>query len=317
MNTPKALPVLSILVMAIVLPGGVGSAAPPAAGTPATTPAAPAASRPSSTPSTSSGQAQPAYPLWDGNETVAAYARRAGIKDVQVTLALGGNVTMKLTLIPAGKFMMGGPAEANDKPRTTDPHHEVTISRPFYMGACTVTQEQYEKVIGKNPSDWKGAQSPVEMVMYNDALAFCTKVSKPGKAVRLPTEAQWEYACRAGSTTRRYYGDDPGDTQLVEYAWCATNSDGAGTHSVGQKKPNAWGLYDMYGNVFQLCSDWSAPYEGKAQTDPAGPATGAQRVMRGGSWVIMPQLYASAWRRSCSPETASHYIGFRVVMELN
>ena len=113
-----------------------------------------------------------------------------------------------------------------------------------------------------------------------------------------------------------HYGDDYTDTVLPEYAWCSNNSGGTGTHPVGQKKPNAWGLHDMYGNVFQLCSDWSAPYEDKAQTDPAGPPSGEQRVMRGGSWVIMPQLYASVWRRSFNPASESHYIGFRVVMEL-
>jgi formylglycine-generating enzyme required for sulfatase activity len=187
---------------------------------------------------------------------------------------VGPGVTMKMILIPPGKFTRGEGAY----------RHEVTISKPFYMGVTEVTQAQYEAVMGKNPSEFKGATNPVEMVSWNDATAFCKKLSeKTRQAVRLPTEAEWEYACRAGAQTAFSFGDDP--SALGDYAWHLGNSEMM-THPVGQKKPNAWGLYDMHGNVWEWCADWYVPYPKGAVTDPSGPATGnrGERVVRGGSW---------------------------------
>jgi formylglycine-generating enzyme required for sulfatase activity len=198
----------------------------------------------------------------------------------ELTLDLGGGVTMKMVLIRPGKFMMG---EGTEPPH--GPQHEVTLSKPFYMGVTEVTQAQYEAVMGTNPSAFKGATNPVETVSWNDATEFCKRLSeKTRQAVRLPTEAEWEYACRAGTQTAFSFGDS--DAALDDYAWWAKNSGGT-THPVGQKKPNAWGLYDMHGNVYEWCADWYGDYPQGSVTDPSGSATGAYgaRVLRGGSWL--------------------------------
>src|ERR1019366_4608955 len=144
------------------------------------------------------------------------------------------------------------------------------------------TEEQYEQIIGKNPSGFKGAQNPVETVSWDDAVEFCKKLSqKTGKTVRLPTEAQWEYACRAGTKTRFSFGDN--DADMGDYAWYYGNCTEHITHPAGQKKPNAWGLYDMYGNGLQWCSDFMRYYDAAAdKTDPTGPKEGNIRVQRGG-----------------------------------
>ena len=169
---------------------------------------------------------------------------------------------------------------------TTKTQHEVTITKPFYMGKYVVTQEQYEAIMGNNPSHFKGAQNPVEMVSWDDAQAFCQKLSKKsGKTVRLPTEAEWEYACRAGTSTKYYSGDSEEDLKRV--AWYEANSNDT-THPVGQKEPNKFGLYDMHGNVWQWCQDWYGDYTANEVADPQGPAQGASRVLRGGSWYHDP-----------------------------
>jgi len=203
-------------------------------------------------------------------------------------------VTMQLVLVPAGKFVMGSPATETDpehaRPKN-EVQHEVTISKAFYMGVTEVTQTQYEAVMGKNPSKFKGPTQPVDLVSWDEAVEFCKRVSiKTGKTVCLPTEAQWEYAARAGSKARYSFGDR--DADLGDYAWYIANSlDRATglrtTHPVGLKKPNAWGLYDMQGNVWEWCADWyAANYGGKDKDlDPTGPATGSIRVLRGGSWT--------------------------------
>jgi formylglycine-generating enzyme required for sulfatase activity len=150
-----------------------------------------------------------AYPLWDGKEVVAKYAKRAGLEPA-VTLDLGDGVKMEFVLIPAGKFVMGSPKDEEGKKDhdrlgkevREEPQHEVTIGKPLYMGKFEVTQEQYEKLVGKNPSAFKGAKNPVEIVYWDDAKDFCKRMSvKTGRVIRLPSEAEWEYACRAGSTT--------------------------------------------------------------------------------------------------------------------
>jgi formylglycine-generating enzyme required for sulfatase activity len=295
-----------------IISGGWRNVAFSWAETPGTQPASQSASPAS--PSAGSWQAQPAYPLWDGNESVADYAKRAGIKDVQITLTLDGNVTMKLTLIPAGKFLMGSPEGEMDRQYDEGPQHEVRISRPFYMGIYHVTQDQYEQITGKNPSRFKGAQNPVAGISWDDAVAFCTKLSqKKGRAVSLPTEAQWEYSCRAGSTSRFSFGDDA--NKLDDYAWHNGNSNKA--RPVGQKNPNDFALYDMHGNVSQWCSDWYAEtYANASQTDPTGPASDSTRVARGGSWNADPRNCRSASRGRRFPADRGDLTGFRVAMEL-
>jgi len=233
----------------------------------------------------------------------------------ELTLDLGGGVMMKLVLIPAGKFMMGSPDSEQGRIKDEGPQHEVTISKPFYMGVTEVTQAQYEAVMGTNPSDFKGATNPVERVSWNDAAEFCKKLSeKTRQAVRLPTEAEWEYACRSGTTTRFFFGDE--DSVLGDYAWYDGNS-GRTTHPVGQKKPNAWGLYDMHGNVEELCADRDGDYTKEVVTDPQGPASGEYRGLRGGAWNINPSSCRSAYRSGCTPDLRSNGYGFRVVVSVS
>jgi len=230
--------------------------------------------------------------------------------DALLTFDLGKGVTMKLVRIPAGKFMMGSPKTENGHEGREGPQRLVTISKAFYMGIYEITQSQYQSIMDKNPSKFKGPRNPVEQVSWHDATAFCAALSKKtGRAVRLPTEAQWEYACRAGTKTRFSFGDD--DKDLDAHGWYKFNS-GAKTHPVGQKKPNPAGLYDMHGNVGEWCSDWyDESYATTDTRDPKGPATGKYRVLRGGSWYNYPRWCRAAKRFKYY--TNSHF-GFRVVV---
>jgi formylglycine-generating enzyme required for sulfatase activity len=254
------------------------------------------------------------YPLWDGKETQADYARRAGIAQDEIALDLGGGVTIKCALIPAGKFIMGSPADEPNRVANEGPQHEVTISRPFCMGVYDVTQEQFQSVMGENPSHFQGPARPVDGVSWEQATEFCKRLSqKTGQTVELPTEAQWEFACRAGSRTRYCFGDD--EKQLPDYANYARTFE-AGTLPVGSKKPNAWGLFDMHGNVWEWCSDWFAnSYPAAPQVDPAGPASGERKVLRGGGWECSFRYCRSAIRYWGAPTRESIIVGFRVVVE--
>jgi formylglycine-generating enzyme required for sulfatase activity/serine/threonine protein kinase len=231
-----------------------------------------------------------------------------------LTLPLGNGIEMDLVVIPSGQFQMGSPAEESGRD-DDETQHRVTITRPFYMGIHEVTQEQYEAMMGNNPSNFKGAKDPVEQVLHDNAVAFCRELSQQtGKTVRLPTEAEWEYACRAGTTSRFSFGDS--DSSLSDHAWYSGNS-GRQTHPVGGKKPNAWGLYDMHGNVLEWCSDWSGEYPGGNSIDPKGPNNGTYRVLRGGSWFNFPQNCRSAGRFRGTPDYTSYSLGFRVVVSLD
>jgi formylglycine-generating enzyme required for sulfatase activity len=361
-----------------------------------------------------------AWPLWDGQESIAQYARRAKLEPTQ-TLNLGNGVKLELVLIPAGKFIMGTPAptpvdeegfrekvvtgqaafaagagvllvllgtvviravrrrrrpqyslarfvamtmvagagllgglhwhfsaqafiaakaeyramlaryqaaDADEKPA-----HEVTLTRPYYLGRFEVTQEQYQQVMGNNPSQFKGRDLPVECVSWDDAQEFCKKASKrpltpdslrssrPSPAggegtytVRLPTEAEWEYACRAGTRTTYYAGDTEAD--LDRAAWYYRNS-GNTTHPVGQKVPNAWGLYDVHGNVWEWVQDcYDDSYYGESpRVDPKGPASGEYRVLRGGSWNDDPDYCRAAHRHRFNPGNRDSDFGFRLALD--
>jgi formylglycine-generating enzyme required for sulfatase activity len=193
------------------------------------------------------------------------------------------------------------------------PAHGVTLTKPFYMGKFTVTQEQYQAVMGSNPSHFKGKDNPVEQVSWEDAQAFLKKLSEQTKqALRLPTEAEWEYSCRAGTTTMYYSGDTEAD--LARVAWYDGNSKST-THPVGQKEPNKFGLYDMHGNVWQWCQDWyGEDYYGKSDAEnPAGPEQGAFRLLRGGSWRNGPMDCRSGRRDRDGPGYRNLYLGFRIV----
>lgn len=235
----------------------------------------------------------------------------------ELTMNLGSGVTLKLALLPTGKFMMGSPKDDRTFGET---RHEVKITRLMCMAVTETTQEQYAVVIGKNPSHTKNQPKfPVEDVTWNNANEYCQKLSQAtGEVVRLPTEAEWEYACRAGSNDRYCFGDD--EKALTDYAWYTTNSDKK-THSVATKKPNAWGLFDMHGNVEEWCSDYFDPdyYRNSPAADPAGPdraSLGNERIYRGGSCRRDGWDCRAATRNGTSPDRSSSDMGFRVVIDL-
>jgi formylglycine-generating enzyme required for sulfatase activity len=219
--------------------------------------------------------------------------------------------------IPAGTFTMGSPASEPGRQVNEGPQTQVTLTKAFFLGANDVTQRQYEAVMGINPSHFTsaGLEAPVESVSWNDAMEFCRKLTEKeraaghlpaGYAFTLPTEAQWEYACRAG-TTGPYAGD------LEEMAWYGSNSEST-THPVGQKEPNAWGLRDMHGNVLNLCLDRYGSLPGGAVTDPTGPESGAWRVYRGGGWQETATYCRSAIRGAAAPGDRYDSLGFRLAL---
>ena len=229
---------------------------------------------------------------------------------------LPNGITLEMVNLPAGEFLMGSPDSDSDAQSREKPQHQVQVNS-FAIGKYPVTQAQYEAVMGTNPSWFKNnPQNPVEKVSWDDAQAFCQKLSQiTGKTYRLPTEAEWEYACRAGTTTRYYFGDNA--NQLGDYAWYDGNSQNT-THPVGQKKPNAWGLYDMSGNVWEWCEDdWHDNYIG-APTDGSAWITNNNdndydyRIPRGGSWYNIPNLCRSAFR-NYNYRRLFFNVGFRVV----
>jgi formylglycine-generating enzyme required for sulfatase activity len=194
------------------------------------------------------------------------------------------------------------------------PAHDVTISTPYYIGKFEVTQEQYQQVTGTNQSYFEGRDLPVETVSWDDAQEFCTRVSKTtGLTVRLSSEAEWEYACRAGTKTTYYTGDT--EKELDRAAWYFPNSRSR-TNPVGLKRPNAWGVYDMHGNVWEWCQDWYGEYPKGVVTDPQGRATGDGRVLRSGSWLGEPENCRSAIRYGDTPDVRGFNRGFRVVLAL-
>jgi len=359
---------------------------------------------------------EPIYPLWDGQESIADYAKRINLPPTH-TLDLGNGVKMELVLVPAGKFIMGvqAPPPVDEEGlrikimtgqallavsgvallvmlivivlptivkrqwpknslkwslmfilaagiavlsgmhwrrsaqtlekaeieyqagltlystavQSAAPAHPVTLTRPFYMGKFVVTEEQYQQVTGQTPSNFKVKDSPVVPVSWDDAQAFCKKLSMQTKeTVRLPTEAEWEFACRAGTTTAYYSGNT--DKDLDRVAWYRPESvanlqhalqfvyfSKYTVHPVGQKEPNAFGLYDMHGNVWQWCQDWyDVDYYGKSPIeDPQGSTNDGNGVSRGGSWNYNRNVCTSAYRH-CSGRSVREYdFGFRVQIQ--
>jgi formylglycine-generating enzyme required for sulfatase activity len=214
-------------------------------------------------------------------------------KEFTMTEKLPNQVALEMVSLPAGEFLIGCPDSDPDAQNYQKPQHQVKVNS-FAIGKYPITQAQYQAVMGTNPSHFKNnPQNPVEKVSWNDAQAFCQKLSQiTGKTYRLPTEAEWEYACRAGTTTRYYFGDN--DNQLGDYAWGRENSNRT-THPVGQKKPNGWGLYDMSGNVWEWCED---------------------SCLRGGSWYYDPRICRSANRDRIIPYLTTLFdYGFRVACD--
>ena len=270
--------------------------------------------------------------------------------DLDIKIDCNG-VDLEMVKIKAGTFMMGSPED--EWGRCPDEKlHQVTLTKDYWLGKYQVTQAQWEAVMGDNPSRfnrhdfsmeqfirWKGNRSffdtltphfakyqncdnrPVEKVCWGAAKSFCDKLNERyagklpcGYKFDLPTEAQWEYACRAGTKTALNNGkilmDCDIDIDLVEVAWYNDSE----THPVGQKRPNDWGLYDMHGNVWEWCRDWYGDYSDEAVTDPTGPQSGSDHVIRGGSWHCFAENCRSACRRCFSPDRSRPDLGFRLAL---
>ena len=258
---------------------------------------------------------------------VLCHLKKEQIEDSYVVAKSGGSETpetftssstgMEFVLIPPGEFDMGSSSEEQDRSDSESPVHKVTIKNPFYMGKSSVTQRQWKKIMGNNPSHFKGEDQPVEMVSWNEVQEFVKKLNTAENTdkYRLPSEAEWEYACRAGTQTRYSFGDD--ESKLNEYAWYAKNS-GSKTHSISRKKPNPWGLYDMHGNIWEWVQDkWHENYNGS-------PSDGSiwedgdsfDRVSRGGSWYCDAESCRSAGRFRRDPDSLFSNLGFRLLREL-
>lgn len=237
------------------------------------------------------------------------------IQDIGINVTAGKGVQLSMRLIPGGTFYMGSSASDRNRNVNEGPQHQVTINKAFYIGVQEVTQAQWEAVMGTRPSRFGyNPDYPVDSVSWDDCQRFIQKLNTMGLGTyRLPTEAEWEYVCRAGSATRFPWGEDSDFTQIMDYAWFGSNS-GSKTHAVGQKKPNAWGIFDMHGNVAEWCADWiSDSYSLASEMNPKGALSGSYRVVRGGSWDSSPQNCRSAYRSGYSPASLSGGVGFRIV----
>jgi formylglycine-generating enzyme required for sulfatase activity len=228
---------------------------------------------------------------------------------------------IEMVLLPAGKFTMGDKDEVDAQP------HEVFVSS-FYIDKYPVTQEQYKNIMGENPSRWKADKNPVEQVRWSDAVKYCNALSlkeslQPcydlqtwrcnfgASGYRLPTEAEWEYACRAGNKTKYFFGNDP--SKLTDYAWLEQNSGGK-PHPVGQKQPNPWGLYDMNGNVWEWCNDFYQVdyYQQSPKENPQGPDAGETKVVRGGAWKFSADSCRSGYRYNEDPGYSDVCFGYDI-----
>ncbi len=223
------------------------------------------------------------------------------------------SIGIEFVYIPAGHFIMGAPD--NEGSEEEHPQHKVIISKGFYLSKYEITQAQWKTIMKNNPSKFSGNNRPVESVTWDDIQIFVKKLNKKEKTIKyfLPTEAQWEYACRAGSTTKYYFGND--SKLLDDYAWYRDNS-GLTTHPVGLKKPNVWGLYDMHGNVNEWVADrYNSKYYSKSPIkNPKGSKNGTYRVSRGGGWAVFSNYQYSFDRFSYTTNWGFSDAGFRLLM---
>ena len=260
------------------------------------------------------------YSIDPSNPTLPA---GIGLLAGALVASLPGGAEMAFAWIELGVFQMGSPSSEEGRREDEGPVHEVEISEGFWLGKYEVTQEQWEAVMGTTP--WSGKDyvvsdpsHPAVYISWHNVQAFIHLLNEAAgdSLYRLPSEAEWEYACRAGSTTRWSFGDD--ESQLTRYAWYHDNAWNVGeeyAHVVGQKKPNAWGLYDMHGNVWEWVQDWydSDYYNSSPRIDPPGPSSGSRRVGRGGDFIGYAQAARSAFRGNVSPDGRSNLIGVRLL----
>ena len=227
-------------------------------------------------------------------------------------------ISMAFVWIPPGEFQMGSPESEEGRLDREGPLHEVRISRGFWLGKFEVTQGEWEAVMGSNPSEYRGdARLPVETVSWNDVHEFIGRLNDAAgdSLYRLPSEAEWEYACRAGTTTRWSLGEEDGEDEslLGKYAWFSDNNDSRSTKAVGGKLPNGWGLHDMHGNVYEWVQDWYGAYNSFRQVDPQGASSGSFRVIRGGPFDYLAWTVRSADRRRALPDVRFYHFGVRLL----
>ena len=236
-----------------------------------------------------------------GNQN--SYAQKTE-KPIYKTFQLTNNVSIKMIWVQPGSFMMGSPLTEVGRKAEREKQHKVTITKGYWLAETEFTQEQWTKIMHNNPSKNKGKDFPVEQVSYNDIQQFLFKINRQGKKFRLPTEAEWEYACRANTTTA-YAGN------IEEMTWHKGNSEIV-SHPVALKKPNAWGFYDMHGNILEKCSDWLEEDNTKTTIDPKGPKTGLYKVDRGGQFTGRIRHTRAADRQRSLPASRTFYLGFRL-----
>ncbi|MFO0926529.1 MAG: SUMF1/EgtB/PvdO family nonheme iron enzyme [Gemmataceae bacterium] len=258
----------------------------------------------------------PAWSAWQ-TRLMALWASR--VKPAQPTLE--GPFELTFVLIPPGSFWMGALPDERWMDDDEHPRHRVTLTNGFYLASCPITREQWQTVTGLDRGSGRGERRPIERVARADCEDFCERLSERlDRRVRLPTEAEWEYACRAGTSTLFCSGSDV--DALRQVGWCSYTGDwdsSGGSRSVGERRPNSWGLYDMHGNVWEWCADWfdARYYERSPAVDPPGPAEGTACVVRGGSWRGGPWFCRSAERRDLPPGTREINLGFRVAVDLD
>jgi formylglycine-generating enzyme required for sulfatase activity len=269
-----------------------------------------------------------------GEEAQKEAVQEEAPKEASFAIKPGENFTipdlgLEMLWVKPGTFMMGSPE--SEKGRSNETQHQVTLTDGFYLGKHEVTQAQWERVMGSNPSLFKGADRPVEEVSWDDAVEFCKKLTETerragrlpaGMAYQLPTEAQWEYACRAGARSAYSFGGVSGELyryanyadRNTDYDWSDKSHDDGfeNTSPVGNYPANPWGFHDMHGNVYEWCADWHDTYPSGSVTNPEGPASGSTRVPRGGSWLNDGTNLRSAKRSGDTPSYRNYTLGFRV-----
>lgn len=249
-----------------------------------------------------------------------------GNNPISISSLIRNSIGMEFILVPSGDFEMGSPSNEKRRKLWESPVHKVTVKKPFYLGKYPVTQEQWSKVMENNPSYFRGEMHPVETVSWEDAQVFIRKLNafenagEKSPVYRLPTEAEWEYAARAGTTGSHFFGDE--ESELEEYAWFLKNS-GLETHPAGLKKPSPWGFYDLYGNVGEWVQDEyhisykGAPSDGKAWESLFPSVSVPVRIRRGGGWNGNAGCCRSAERLFMAQNMKLNSLGFRIVKEYN